>query len=57
MENTENTRIALLSVGVLVVVLAILIGSAVFAPAFLALLATLLAWANLTYLVALTVMR
>lgn len=53
----ENLRINLAAVGLLVVVLAILIGSAVFAPAFLVLLATILAWANLSYLVVLTFMR
>lgn len=53
----EDTRTSLLALGALVVVLAILIGSAILAPSFLALLATILAWANLTYLVGVTLMR
>lgn len=53
----ENMRINLAAVGVLVVVLAVLIGSAIAAPAFLVLLATILAWANLTYLVYLSMQR
>lgn len=53
----EDTRVTLLALVGLLVVLTILIGSAVLAPAFLALLATILAWANLAYLVAVTLMR
>ncbi|MFP5516137.1 MAG: sugar tyrosine-protein kinase [Alphaproteobacteria bacterium] len=53
----DDTRIALLSVALLVVVLAIIIGSVIFVPSFTALLATLLAWANLAYLVGITIKR
>ena len=53
----DDTRIALLSLGLLVVVLAIIIGSLVLVPSFTALLATLLAWANLAYLVGITFTR
>ncbi|SMH58519.1 sugar tyrosine-protein kinase [Azospirillum agricola] len=53
----EDTRISLMAVGALLVALAIIIGSAVLAPSFLVVLATLGAWANLTYLVAVTLLR
>ena len=53
----DDTRIALLSLGLLVAVLAVIIGSVVLVPSFTALLATLLAWENLAYLVGITIKR
>jgi hypothetical protein len=53
----EDMRVSLLAVGALVVALAIIASSAIFAPSVLVLLATIGAWANLTYLIGVTLMR
>lgn len=53
----EDTRVTLLALVGLLVALTIIVGSAVLAPSILVLLATLGAWANLTYLVVVTLMR
>ncbi|WP_377810988.1 sugar tyrosine-protein kinase [Azospirillum sp. A29] len=53
----DDNRIALLSLALLVAVLAVIIGSVILVPSFTALLATLLAWANLAYLVGITFKR
>ncbi len=53
----EDARVSLMALGALVVALAIIVGSVVLAPSVLVLLATLGAWANLTYLIAVTLMR
>ncbi|MFC5304811.1 sugar tyrosine-protein kinase [Azospirillum picis] len=50
-------RVTLMALGLLVVVLLVIVGSVVISPSFTALLATLLAWANLTYLVGITLKR
>nr|WP_209874097.1 sugar tyrosine-protein kinase [Azospirillum soli] len=53
----EDTRVTLLALGLLVVALVVILGSVVLSPSTLVLLATLGAWINLTYLVAITLKR
>ncbi len=53
----EDIRVTLLALVGLLVALTIIVGSAIFAPSVLVLLATLGAWTNLTYLIGVTLMR
>ena len=53
----EDTRVTLLALGLLVVALVVILGSVVLSPSTLVLLATLGAWANLTFLVGLCIKR
>jgi len=55
--DMEDTRVTLLALGLLVVALVVILGSVVLSPSTLVLLATLGAWANLTFLVGLCIKR
>lgn len=53
----EDTRVTLMALVLLVVALAVIIGTVVLTPSTTALLATIGAWINLAYLVTITLKR